>query len=336
MSGHKTEPLVWLPEDDALLLKLIQERKPVLEIARVMGRSRTSVYHRKHRLGQSDGRRPHPAYKDQALIDRITVMYNEGATYKQIMAETGLTKDMVSSLISKFIPVKRKKYQVRGVATYDEAVIERIRVMFVGEKMTQKAIAAELGMSSTRVRDICTSRGLKRSVHWMPEELAKMTEILKAGGSIEDIVAATGRPYNGVVNRAYKLNMQNVYPQVLAAFRHLNRPVSMDKLFEKKLSTNKRIAFRRGMEHSITLEDVKRLFAAQDGKCYYTGLPMSFAINDINQATIDRKESAIGYTKENIVLCTWAANLMKSDLDMDKFIELCGMIATTARSRLSP
>jgi|TARA_R100000479_G_scaffold63302_1_gene30020 hypothetical protein len=92
------------------------------------------------------------------------------------------------------------------------------------------------------------------------------------------------------------------------------------------------------MEHTLTKEE---FFAAWEEhkikygwNCYYTGKPMKIgrklAIKGAKKRhstppdllSIDRFDSNLGYTKDNIVFCRWDANDMKGSIT----IELCKII----------
>ncbi len=79
----------------------------------------------------------------------------------------------------------------------------------------------------------------------------------------------------------------------------------------------------KGLEWAITADDLMALFDAQDGKCGYSGLLMTTyrdgtGSHDLN-ASIDRKDPEQGYTKDNIHLVCYRANLMKHSLNDPMF-----------------
>jgi hypothetical protein len=55
--GRGTTVRNWWAAEDALLLSLLNEGRPVTEIARLLGRSASSIYNRRRRLCWSEGRR---------------------------------------------------------------------------------------------------------------------------------------------------------------------------------------------------------------------------------------------------------------------------------------
>jgi hypothetical protein len=90
-------------------------------------------------------------------------------------------------------------------------------------------------------------------------------------------------------------------------------------------------AIERNLEVSITIEDVWELFLIQNRKCSLTGEQLTLINNNgINQgfgtASLDRIDSAKGYTVNNIQWLHKDINALKSNLPQDKFIELCNKV----------
>jgi hypothetical protein len=85
----------------------------------------------------------------------------------------------------------------------------------------------------------------------------------------------------------------------------------------------------------ISCDDIKELYIKQNGLCALTGIKMTtdtymtkgnqHIINKMN-ISIDRINSDLGYTKENIQLVGAIINRMKSDLTNDEFINFCFII----------
>lgn len=85
-----------------------------------------------------------------------------------------------------------------------------------------------------------------------------------------------------------------------------------------------------GRNFTISFEDLKLQFQNQKGLCYYTGVPMEISTNRRlgTSISIDRKDSALGYVKGNIVFCCWRVNTMKSSDSHEEFVERCRQIVT--------
>ena len=84
----------------------------------------------------------------------------------------------------------------------------------------------------------------------------------------------------------------------------------------------------------LELKDLQDLWEAQEGLCALTGFQMSHVMGKGRVPTnvsIDRKDSTMGYTKDNIQLVCMAVNQMKSDLEMDELLRFCTGILANAR-----
>lgn len=83
----------------------------------------------------------------------------------------------------------------------------------------------------------------------------------------------------------------------------------------------------------ITQDDAQRLFNQQNGRCALSGETIHFAKtarahnHGETTASLDRKNSKIGYTIDNIQWVHKDVNRVKSTLDNERFIELCKLVA---------
>jgi hypothetical protein len=73
----------------------------------------------------------------------------------------------------------------------------------------------------------------------------------------------------------------------------------------------------------IVLEDLEDCLRKQNNVCALTGIEF----NEINAPSLDRIDSEIGYTKENIQFIGIKINIMKSNLSEKEFIKLCVQVA---------
>jgi hypothetical protein len=86
----------------------------------------------------------------------------------------------------------------------------------------------------------------------------------------------------------------------------------------------------RDLEFSITKEDIWNLYLKQNEKCYYTNLPVSFKDST---ASVDRTDSALGYTIDNVRIVHKSINRMKMSLSEEYFIHMCIKVADNIRSK---
>lgn len=96
------------------------------------------------------------------------------------------------------------------------------------------------------------------------------------------------------------------------------------------LTMCKLAAKRRSLEFTITIEDLENQWLKQNGKCIYSNIELTLpnkALDRNFNCSIDRRNSNIGYNKDNIQWVLKEVNLMKMDLKEDRFIELCKLIS---------
>lgn len=93
-------------------------------------------------------------------------------------------------------------------------------------------------------------------------------------------------------------------------------------------------ARNRKIDYKIKEIDIRNQFEKQNGKCFYTGLTMLIAWKTANpyQVSLDRVDSSLGYTVDNIVLCCQAINFAKSDYSKDVFMDFLTDISSQFRS----
>jgi hypothetical protein len=85
-----------------------------------------------------------------------------------------------------------------------------------------------------------------------------------------------------------------------------------------KLLTAKNRAKLKNLEFDLDEPFILELFEKQNKKCRYSGLPISLDY-EINIFSIDRIDSNVGYTKDNVCLCLANVNTMKLDMTIEDF-----------------
>jgi len=84
---------------------------------------------------------------------------------------------------------------------------------------------------------------------------------------------------------------------------------------------------KRGREFTITKEQLYKRIVETNGFCELSGLPLSVAFNDPLRVSIDRIDSDIGYTPENIQIVASCVNIAKNNLHQDAFIQICKAVS---------
>ncbi len=85
----------------------------------------------------------------------------------------------------------------------------------------------------------------------------------------------------------------------------------------------------------LSIPDLLNMFEAQKGMCAISGVSMTWGLAERspNTISIDRIDSNIGYTLDNVQLVCFAVNLMKRDHSSDDFVNWCRSIVKTADSK---
>ena len=93
------------------------------------------------------------------------------------------------------------------------------------------------------------------------------------------------------------------------------------------LRNAKKSAVKRGQVFALTVADIVACWNDQGAVCAYSGRPMTLEAGMLNTASIERIDSAVGYTPDNTILVCQAINRMKSDFAFEDFYALCADVA---------
>jgi len=100
----------------------------------------------------------------------------------------------------------------------------------------------------------------------------------------------------------------------------------LDTVLSLRLERLHKRAKSKGITLTLVLNDLKNCFTKQNGKCFYSGIPLDLTLkgdgtitDNPYQITVDRLDSAKGYDKDNVVLCCMVANSAKSVLSVKDF-----------------
>ena len=91
-----------------------------------------------------------------------------------------------------------------------------------------------------------------------------------------------------------------------------NRRKDYSYRLQMLINASKQRAKNKNREHSITIEDIKAIYPT-DGCCPIFGMKLEFNNAGFreNSPSIDRVNSAKGYTPDNIQIISWKANRIK-------------------------
>jgi hypothetical protein len=88
-------------------------------------------------------------------------------------------------------------------------------------------------------------------------------------------------------------------------------------------------ALKKNITFDINLDFLKELWISQKGLCAISNIKMTHSILEgklRNNVSIDRIDSKIGYTKDNIQLISNTVNMMKSDMLLEELKDFCNLI----------
>ena len=91
----------------------------------------------------------------------------------------------------------------------------------------------------------------------------------------------------------------------------------------------RRNAKNRELDWSLSIEFIADLYEIQEGRCALSGIPIQWIGVGRNGHTvsIDRIDSSLGYTENNVQLVHPKLNRMKMDLQQDDFLALVKAVA---------
>ncbi len=113
------------------------------------------------------------------------------------------------------------------------------------------------------------------------------------------------------------------------SLRQKKYKISLNGILSRKVNNARSRARNKKLVCDITPKFIRELYDKQEGKCALTGFEMTILIGKGRQyrnISIDRIDSSSGYSKNNVQLVCFIANVMKYNLSQDKLVEYCSAI----------
>jgi len=87
----------------------------------------------------------------------------------------------------------------------------------------------------------------------------------------------------------------------------------------------------RKTNHTLTVSDINEMFNNQNGLCYWFNIPLvpSNKPKHPQQPSLDRLDRNKGYTKDNVVLCCYSANIGRNENDLDTWVQFLELLKGT-------
>jgi hypothetical protein len=75
----------------------------------------------------------------------------------------------------------------------------------------------------------------------------------------------------------------------------------------------------RGVEHTLKVDDINEIYKNQNGLCFWFKIPLipSNYSKHPQQPSLDRLDRNKGYTKDNVVLTCYSANIGRNENDLE-------------------
>lgn len=142
-------------------------------------------------------------------------------------------------------------------------------------------------------------------------------------------------------NRAYVYCSKQCKVAATANKRSRNAETSLEKYLASIATGARNRSRKRGLPCEVTTEFLMELYTKQEGKCARTNQvlelsnPSAYKRVAPNTISIDRKDSRLGYTKDNVELVTHFFNSAKNDNTYEDLYELCKLYVRNYEERLS-
>jgi hypothetical protein len=100
-----------------------------------------------------------------------------------------------------------------------------------------------------------------------------------------------------------------------------NKLWASNNFIHTKVLYAKHRALRKNFEFELTDKIIEDKLKEQDGKCFITGMVLTFTSHDWRSMSFDRVDPNIGYTVKNTILVTRFVNIAKNTMSEEEFIE---------------
>lgn len=287
------------------------------EIAKILNREYSSVKERSRKLGLA--RKYNKIIWTEELDKKLIRLIKENKSYPNISYIFHCDVEIISKRC-KFLNIESQAKKLMYTAEELDIIID-----MYSDGYTDLEIGHKLRMQPDTIKHIRRKEKIKtiRGDKWNDEEKQQLLDMINNNCSLKEIKI-----------KLLKLPI-SIYRTIIELFPdYKNRPLKIKQLLysitkknfknclKNKFSGAIRQCKRKNREFNITEEDVIELFEQQNGRCYYTGVQLETEPGTGNFFSIDRKDSSIGYTKENIVITTSEFNKLKNCYKIERLKDI--------------
>lgn len=208
--------------------------------------------------------------------------------------------------------------RVKGAKLSEDEIGEILAFNRAG--FSNRAIAAQIGIHHKTVGDKLTALGVppnkapRKSARFVTKDTIECSKCGEVKSASEFHVQRSNAKY------PYRLSYCDACraEQTRQATRRTPYTFLRDRYFRLRAR-----CLKSGIPFDLAEDELDRLYNEQDGKCFYTDIPMTYEARgkpERHSLSIDKIEPHHGYVMGNVVLCINKANTVKSDLTL---AEIC-------------
>lgn len=268
-------------------------------------------------------------------INQIIQLRNNGSTRREIMAKMNCNLGQLRYAINKFELENVRTNIHRWTDEETNRLIELRK-----EHLTIEEISELLNIPWSCIASKLDNLKITiRTDFWKNEDIDRLKQLVDQNKNLIEISLILDRSYNSLCAKVRSLKLNPIEQKIknneirrceikesALASPNLVLNKKHKHLIIKRLKTLETRSRKKKISFELNLTDIENLWASQMGKCYYSNIPMAF-FGYHYVWSVDRLNSKLGYTIDNIVLCLNLINKMKNDLDVNDFIGFCQIIS---------
>jgi AraC-like DNA-binding protein len=237
---------------------------------------------------------------------------------------------------------KRFDLPVRPRGQLVSSQIETVLRVFREEGYTLQGVSRKLNMASKTVAEILKQNGVSYDQHYIdvyklePKMVEELIKDYASDATIQTLSLKYGYGVDGLekILTHFQIPLRDfdriveIRARASQRFHAEQQPDRLTFAARTAIGHWKKSASSRELKWELTTQDLQDVWDAQDGKCYYTGIPMANSPTNreyralshrADLVSLDRKNPDGHYTKDNIVFCCSCINFAKNDWSEDEF-----------------
>lgn len=310
----------WTQENINKLKELAPNRN-IREIATILHKSYTSINNACSKFNI----KTRNSYEDwkQEEYDILKELCTRKATRNEILSKLpNRTKDSIRMKLAELGFIKQKRI-------WNDNNIQQLKELR-NKNIEYQKISEILGLSLSAVSHKCQELGIQ---HEHAKRLENQQKLRQEGKKICFSCKQTKLLQEFSTNRSgKKMYHRPACKECEIEYTLIcNKKQSLSIRINRKLRSAKKEITKRNLPFEIDEKFVMELLEKQNWKCYYSGIQMNYEHGNPLSFTLDRKDSNLGYTKENVVAACHFVNKAKMELSVNKFIDMCGKITENTK-----